>query len=256
VVVNIPAATAQLMLDGRVALTSRVIVGRRHSPTPLLESAIDDITLNPYWNVPTSIARNEILPKVAVQPAYLAANHMRVLSGPNGAAAIPLSSVDWAHFFQRGYRLRQDPGSDNPLGQIKFGFPNPYSVYLHDTPSRLLFLRPDRALSHGCIRVERAFDLAVRLLAGSSGWTAESLRAAIDTGHTQTVNLARPVPIRTVYITAWVADDGTVQFRPDIYGRDAAAAAGRPKAKASLVSACGIAPSPSADEDATTPARG
>jgi murein L,D-transpeptidase YcbB/YkuD len=182
VVVNVPAATAQLMVGGRVALTSRVIVGERTRPTPLLESAIGAIVLNP-----------------------------------------------------------------GPLGGIEFTVPDDPHMSLQGVPSRRPFLRPDRALSDGCIRIERAFDLALRLLAGNSDWTAESLRAAIDTGHRQTVMLARPVPIRTVYVTAWVAADGTAQFRPDIYGRDAAGSAGRPEAKSSPVPACSIAPPPSSE---------
>ena len=238
-VVNIPAATVQLMVDGRVALTSRVIVGQRGWPTPLLEGTIGEVELNPYWNVPTRIARLELLPKIVAQPAYLAANNMRVLGGPNGAAEISPASVDWARFLQLGYRLRQDPGRDNPLGTIKFVFPNRYEVFLHDTPSRRSFERPDRTLSHGCIRVERAFDLGVQLLAADPAWTATSLRAAIDTGRTQQVKLARPMPIRTVYVSAWVAADGTVQFRHDAYGRDAAEAAGRAAAATAVASACG-----------------
>ena len=238
-VVNIPAATVQLMVDGRVALTSRVIVGQRGWPTPLLEGTVGEIELNPYWNVPTRIARLELLPKIAAQPAFLAVNNMRVLGGPNGAAETPPSSVDWSRFLQLGYRLRQDPGRDNPLGKIKFVFPNRYDVFLHDTPSRSAFERPDRTLSHGCIRVERAFDLAVKLLAADPAWTATSLQAAIDTGRTQPVKLARPMPIHTVYITAWVAADGIVQFRRDAYGRDAAEAAGRAAAATAVVSACG-----------------
>lgn len=250
IVVNIPAATAQLMIDGHVALTSRVIVGQPGWPTPLLESRIEGIVLNPYWNVPTRIARREILPKIATEPAYLAANHMRVLGGPNGAAEIPPSSVDWTQFFQRGYRLRQDPGPDNPLGQLKFMFPNKYDVYLHDTPSRRSFERSDRALSHGCIRIDRAFDLAVRLLADDPAWTPDALRAVIDSGDTRSLKLVRPMPIRTVYITAWVAAGGSIQFRPDIYRRDAAAAAKKAAAKPKLISACGpVLPPPSTGQD-------
>jgi murein L,D-transpeptidase YcbB/YkuD len=238
-VVNIPAATAQLMIDGRVALTSRVIVGQRGWPTPLLDGTIGEIELNPYWNVPTRIARLELLPKIAAQPGFLAANNMRVLGGPNGNGETPPASVDWSRFMQLGYRLRQDPGRDNPLGRIKFVFPNKYDVFLHDTPSRAAFARPDRALSHGCIRVERAFDLAVQLLAGDPAWSATSLQGAIDTGRTQQVKLARPMPIHTVYVSAWVAPDHTVQFRRDVYGQDAAEARRRASAAAAVKAACG-----------------
>lgn len=239
VVVNIPAATVQLMIDGRLALLSRAIVGQRSWPTPLLEGTIGEIELNPYWNVPTRITRRELLPKIAAQPAFLAANNMRVLGGPNGGAETPPSAVDWSRFLQLGYRLRQDPGRDNPLGRIKFVFPNKYDVFLHDTPSRGSFARPDRALSHGCIRVEHAFDIAVQLLAGDRAWSATSLQAAIDTGQTQKVKLARPMPIRTVYVSAWVPPDHGVQFRPDVYRRDAAEVRGQAPAGTSVTSACG-----------------
>jgi murein L,D-transpeptidase YcbB/YkuD len=228
VIINIPAATLQLMVDSRIVLTSRIIVGRPSWPTPLLESAIGQIELNPYWNVPPRIARLELLPRIAREPAYLAANDMRVLGGPGGEGETAPAAVDWSRFLALGYRLRQDPGPRNPLGAIKFSFPNGHAVYLHDTPDRRLFELPDRALSHGCMRVERAFDLAVALLAADPAWNAETLRAAIATGRHSVLKLARRMPVRTVYVTAWPGPDGAMQFRPDIYARDAREAADRP----------------------------
>ena len=220
VIVNIPAATLQLMVDGRVALVSRVVVGQRSWPTPLLDGMIGEVELNPYWNVPRRIARLELLPKIAAEPGYLAANDMRVLGGPAGPGETPPGAVNWSRFSELGYRLRQDPGPTNPLGAIKFVFPNRHDIYLHDTPARHVFARADRALSHGCVRVERAFELAVALLSPDPAWNAEALRAAIGTGRNSRLKLARPVPVRTVYVTAWPAADGAIQFRRDVYGRD------------------------------------
>lgn len=236
IVVNIPAATLQLMVDGRVVLASRVVVGRRNWQTPLLQGTIEEIELNPYWTVPPRIARAEILPKIAADRGYLAANAMRVMGGSGEVGA---DTVDWSRFAALGYRLRQDPGANNPLGAIKFVFPNPYAVYLHDTPAKQVFARPDRAVSHGCIRVERAFDLALQLLAGDPAWSASALRDAVDSVRNRHVRLARPIPIRTVYLTAWPAPDGTVHFRGDVYDRDAAEAARRIAGASPEPLACG-----------------
>ena len=224
-VVNIPAAELVLFSDGRAVLRSRVIVGRPTWPTPVLDSVITRVEINPYWTVPANIARRELLPRIAAEPDYLRANEMRVLSGPPGAQTeVPPERVNWRRFAAQGYRLRQDPGPGNPLGVIKFSFANPYDVYLHDTPGRAAFHRDRRALSHGCVRVEEAFDLAVRLLAGTGEWDAARLRGAIDAGRHRVVPLAAPAPVHIVYVTAWVDPLRTVQFRDDIYGRDRHAA--------------------------------
>ncbi len=223
VVVNVPAFALTLATRGQVLLQSRVIVGKPSSPTPTLDSRITRVEINPYWNVPPSIARRELAPKIAADPGYLAANHMQVLAGPNGQShQVDPATVDWRHFGAAGVRLRQDPGPDNPLGNLKFFFPNDHDVYLHDTPAKQAFQRPVRALSHGCVRVENAFTLATLLLGGNSGWTEERLRVAIATGAYQKVDLAQPMAVYIVYVTAWVDPEGAVEFRPDIYRRDGA----------------------------------
>jgi len=220
-IVNIPAFTLMLQSEGRTVLETRVIVGRPSWPTPLLESAIDRIEINPYWNVPPRIASRELAPKIAADPAYLVRNRMRVLAGPPGQVAeIDPASVNWARFGRSGYRLRQDPGPSNPLGVIKFAFPNLYDVYLHDTPEKANFNRDMRALSHGCVRAEDAFALAARLLAADPRWSEDALRAAIETGEYRQVRLAKPMPILFVYLTGWVDGAGAVQFRPDLYRKD------------------------------------
>jgi L,D-transpeptidase YcbB len=221
VVVNVPAFALTLASRGQALLHSRVIVGKRGSPTPTLDGQITRVEVNPYWNVPPGIARRELAPKIAVDLGYLARNDMKVLAGPPGAAhEVAPSDVDWRHFAATGYRLRQDPGPDNPLGVVKFFFANKYDIFLHDTPAKEAFQRPVRALSHGCVRVENAFTLATLLLGGTPDWSEDKLRAAIATGAHQAIPLARPVPLFIVYVTAWVDPEGTVEFRPDIYGRD------------------------------------
>ena len=225
VIVNLPAATLQLEENSHTVWVTRTIVGSSGWPTPLLEGLISEIEVNPYWNVPTSIARREILPKIIKDPGYLDANDMRVLSGAAGTNEVPFEAVDWSRFLALGYRLRQEPGRKNALGVVKFIFPNPYSIFLHDTPGKELFAKSHRTFSHGCMRVEQPLELASRLLDGEPTETEASLRPAIETGKTQRLRLSRPVPIRTVYVTAWVADDGSLQFRPDVYGHDAAAIA-------------------------------
>ncbi len=223
IVVNIPGYELTLASRGQVLLKSRVIVGKPSSPTPLLDGEITRVEINPYWNVPPGIARRELAPKIAADPGYLAANRLHVIAGPPGAGhEVAPDTVDWRQFGSNGDRLRQDPGPDNALGVVKFFFANPHNVFLHDTPVKEAFQRPVRALSHGCVRVENAFTLATLLLGGNKDWSEDRLRAAIATGANRQVTLARPMPLFIVYVTAWVDPEGTVEFRPDIYGRDAA----------------------------------
>ena len=230
IVVNAADASLHVVVDGRPALTSRVVVGDLRHPTPVVQAWVDAIVLHPRWNVPTSIAVEEILPRLRENRRYLAENDIVVLerreSDPFGLA------IDWAaipadHF---PFRLQQQPGPDNPLGRIKLDIPNRFDVYLHDTPTRALFARPVRTASHGCIRVERADDLAVHVLENEGpGWTRQRLADALDAGETQRIPLSRPLPVYILYWTAFVEPDGSVQFREDVYGRDrrlAAALAG------------------------------
>jgi L,D-transpeptidase YcbB len=219
--------------DGEPTLGMRVIVGKEGWGTPSFADRMTHIVLNPYWNVPPSIARGELLPKLREDPAAVAADGMRVFAGwDRDAAELDPLTVDWAAVPPgRGfpYRLRQDPGPKNPLGRMKFMFPNEHSIYLHDTPNRSLFRRAFRAFSHGCIRVEEPVRLASALL----GWAPERIEAALAKGENAYVRLPEQVPVYLTYFTAWVEPDGTVQFRDDIYGRDAnlLAALARPAAR-------------------------
>ena len=201
--VNIPEFRMALIDHGKPALEMRVVVGKaQQSRTPVFSDKMTYLELNPAWNIPQSIAEEEILPKVANDPGYLESHNMEVVT--EGSTT----------------RLRQRPGPDNPLGQIKFMFPNEHDIYLHDTPADHLFAEAERDLSHGCIRLERPLDLAHVLLKGSE-WTPEKLQEAIASGEQKTITLPRPLPVHLLYFTVWVDKDGTVQFRRDVYGQDA-----------------------------------
>ncbi len=206
---------------------TRVVVGTPYHRTPVFSGTMTYVVLNPYWNITPTIAKNEILPKLRQDASYLQKNQITVLSDwTDGAVPVDPSTIDWSQVSARSfpYKLRQDPGEHNALGRIKFMFPNPYNIYLHDTPSRGLFQRTVRSFSHGCIRVQNPVELGAVLLA-ADGWTKERLDAAIATGEQRVVSLRKPIPVHLTYLTAWVNKDGSVHFRDDIYGRDKTLAA-------------------------------
>ena len=221
--VNIAGFELEERSGGRVARTLRVVVGKTFTRTPVFSANMTYLVINPTWNVPAKIGRQEILAKVKKDPGYLEREGIRVFAGWSAdAPPVDPATVDWAATSPAGlaYSFRQDPGPRNALGRLKFMFPNPYDVYLHDTSERRLFARATRPLSHGCIRVDHPEQLAADLLAPDPRWTAERLRAAIDAGAQQTVLLPQPVPVHLLYWTAWVDAGGLLQFREDIYDRD------------------------------------
>ena len=223
ILVNVPDFMLDLVENGQSRLTMRVVVGKPSWPTPTLSAAMTHMVLKPQWRVPVSIAREEILPRLRQDPAYLVHNNMRVwYVGSNGTWEINPRTVDWPKVQAKNlpYMFRQEPGPKNPLGDIKFVFPNRFDVYLHDTPSRTLFTKTDRALSHGCIRLEKPFDLAEHVLRHNPQWTRERLSTAVTKNTSQTVLLPEPLPIHLTYRTAWVDEEGVVHFRTDIYGYD------------------------------------
>ena len=201
IVVNVPEFRLDVVEEGKTVLTMPVIVGKDQSRTPAFSDKMSYIEVNPYWNIPNTIAEAEILPKLGSNPGYLASHNMEYVGEPA--------------------RLRQLPGGDNPLGKLKFMFPNDFDIYLHDTPAHHLFAKTERSFSHGCIRLEKPFDLAVYLLKDDPKWTPEALQAAIDSGENQQISLSKPLPVHILYWTAWVEPDGTVEFRKDIYDHDA-----------------------------------
>jgi murein L,D-transpeptidase YcbB/YkuD len=203
----------------------RVVTGQAYRQTPVFSDQISYLVLNPYWHVPHSIAVKDKLPDFQRDPSLVSRLGYEVFRGW-GADATPIdpSTIDWSALSASTfpYRLRQRPGPQNALGQIKFMFPNAHSVYLHDTPSRYLFDRATRSFSSGCIRVEHPLDLAVTLLRHNEGWTRERLRAATRGDTERTVMLAQKVPVHLLYWTAWAEANGPVQFRRDVYDRDGA----------------------------------
>jgi murein L,D-transpeptidase YcbB/YkuD len=221
VAVNVPEFEVRIVDDGKVVHETRVVTGKVTNQTPIFSDEMESIVVNPSWNVPASITTKEMLPKVRNDPSYLSRNGYQVLARVNGKV-VPVSpgSVDWSTASARNIQIRQRPGDDNALGSIKFLFPNEHSVYLHDTPSKSLFQRDQRAFSHGCVRVQNPLEFADVLLAYQGGWTKERLRKMVG-GRESWVNLPKHIPIHITYFTAFVDDSGTLQTRPDIYGYNA-----------------------------------
>ncbi|MFH1217211.1 MAG: L,D-transpeptidase family protein [Pseudomonadota bacterium] len=223
IIVNIAAFELTLMESNKPVLPMRVVVGRPYRRTPVFSGVINSLVLNPTWEVPTSIAAKDLLPKIKKDSHFLASNNYRLFSGWNsGAREVDPSSVNWGKVREGTFpfRLRQDPGPHNALGRVKFLFPNPHDVYLHDTPSRSLFNKDMRTFSSGCIRLEKPLDLAIQLLRGTPLADREFLDEALATGRTQTIRLIEKVQLHLLYWTAWADDVDTVHFRNDIYGRD------------------------------------
>ena len=201
--------------------TSRVIVGRPYRETPIFKSLVTYVVFNPTWTIPPGILVKDKLPILKKDPGYLQRNHIRVIDS-QGREVDP-DSVNWDAYGPGRlppYQLRQDPGDDNALGLVKIMFPNPYSVYLHDTPTKSLFDRDERIFSSGCIRVQKAFELAELVLNDPARWNAATIAEVVAAKATRTVNLPSPVPVLILYWTAQPTTDGRVIFRNDIYGRD------------------------------------
>jgi murein L,D-transpeptidase YcbB/YkuD len=214
--INIPEFRLRVFRKGQVVLQMPVVVGTVSTPTPSFQDEIDHAILNPYWNVPETIALNEIVPRAATDPGYLERGSYEVLDARG--ELVPSGPVRAADVQQGRYRIRRKPGPVNDLGRIKFMLPNQYEVYLHDTPSRHLFERDTRAFSHGCIRLGRPMELARYLF--PDRFRRGEFEQELDEGTERVVPLEKPVPVYIVYFTAWRSNDGTVHFRDDIYGRD------------------------------------
>lgn len=223
IVVNIPNYQLDVMENGFSAMTMRVVVGKPDWQTPTFQSTMTYLVMNPYWMVPEGITQREILPKVRQNPAYLKSQNMELLRGyGSNTKIINPANIDWLTVSTKNfpYRFRQRPGSRNALGHIKFKFPNRFHVYMHDTPARSLFAKPKRAFSHGCVRLERPTDLAAYLLQDNPAWTSERIEQTLEGGQRKHVDLPQPIDVHLIYQTTWVAADGQVQFRSDIYGLD------------------------------------
>ncbi len=217
--VNVPAFEGYLYRAGSLVWKTGVVVGEAKTETPLLESRLRSVVLNPTWTVPRSIASEEFLPKIQADIGFLSRGGYDVFDA-SGQSVDP-ATIDWTSLTVNDfpYTLVQRPGPVNELGSIKFLFPNEFSVCMHDTPSKYLFSYYSRAFSHGCIRVENPVDLAERLLAGD-GVTREQIDARLATAETEAVQLHEPLPIVLAYLTAVVDEAGTVYFFRDIYDGD------------------------------------
>jgi murein L,D-transpeptidase YcbB/YkuD len=217
VVVNIPGASVEAIGDGRVQARFKAVVGRPDRRSPILESKISAVNLNPTWTPPLSILKKDIMPKVAKDPSFLASVKMRVFN--RAGQEIDPSTVDWTGRSGIDFWVREDPGPLNSLGFVRIDMPNEHAVYMHDTPKRELFKSDVRFHSSGCARVENVRDLATWILQGTA-WTRAKIDATIATGEKTDIRLAKPIPVAWVYLTGWGAGDGTVQFRDDVYEYD------------------------------------
>jgi len=225
VLVNIAGFTLSAFEAGQEHFSFPVIVGEFQHQTPVFSDRIEYIVINPHWTVPKSIARNEELPDLRKDPRALMKRRIRLFSGwSEDAPEIDSTAIDWHNVspaMMDQYRLRQDPGPANALGRLKFVFPNPYRVYLHDTPTHKLFARNKRDFSHGCIRVSDPVGLAAFVLSGEqNGWTPQKITNAIEKEERMVIKLADPLPVHITYQTARFDKEGIVCFNNDVYGRD------------------------------------
>jgi murein L,D-transpeptidase YcbB/YkuD len=227
ILVNIPGFELVGLRDERIELAMPVVVGKIDQQTPAFDERMEFIEFNPDWLMPPAIAVSEYLPELQKDPAALARKHIRVfLDAKKDAPEVDPQAISWNRVtpaMMERYALRQAPGPWNALGTVKFMFPNKYNVYFHDTSEPWFFARHKRTYSHGCVRVSRPYELAAWILEGeASSWNPERIRATAACGVHATVPLEKPLPVHLLYRTAWIAEDGSLHFRPDIYGRDAA----------------------------------
>lgn len=225
VLVNIAGFTLKGIENDMIILEMPVIVGTQRHETPVFSDLIQYMDLNPYWNIPASIACNELLADLRKNPHYLSKEHIRLFNDRTSEAReINPLSIDWNQVSPNKmsqFVLRQDPGKWNALGAIKFVFPNHFNVYMHDTPAQAYFKHSHRAFSHGCIRLAHPLKLAEFLMGGrEKGWSAEQLNELIGTGKRSIIRLPTPIPVHIIYRTVTSDQDGTISFHPDIYNRD------------------------------------
>ncbi|WP_460449145.1 L,D-transpeptidase family protein [Alsobacter sp. SYSU BS001988] len=219
IVVNIPAAAVEAVENGVVARRYVAVVGDPGHPSPVVEAKVGAINFHPTWTVPVSIIRKEIIPKMRKDPTYLAKQNIRILDAQG--QEVNAATVDWSNNSAVNYTLRQDSGVSNSLGIVRIQMPNPHAVYMHDTPSKRFFGQDFRFLSHGCVRVSGVLDLVTWLL-GPQGWTRPQVDAMVASAERKDVRLPQSVPVAWVYMTGFVAADGAVNFRDDVYGLDKA----------------------------------
>jgi len=218
VMVNIPAAQVEAVEHGVVVNRHIAIVGRPSRPSPELTSKIIEVNVNPYWTVPVSIVRKDLIPLMQKDSNYLTSEHIRIFD-QHGNELVP-SQINWNSEEAVNYRFKQDPGDFNALGRLRIDFASPYGVYMHDTPEKNLFNEDMRFDSSGCVRVQNVRELVNWLLEDTPDWPPAAIEGAIKSGQRIDAKLKKPVPLFWVYLTAWATSDGVVQFRDDIYNKD------------------------------------
>jgi L,D-transpeptidase YcbB len=218
VMANIPAAAVETVENGMVVTHHIAGVGKIDRQSPVMMTKAIDINFNPFWTVPVSIIRKDLIPKMQADPNYLAENKIHIF-GKDGQEVAP-QQINWNSLEAVNYRFREEPGDNNSLGVVRININNPYGVYMHDTATKGVFGDDFRFISSGCIRVQNVRDYVAWLLKDNPGWDRDHIDEVIRSGERVDVKLAQPVPVYWVYITAWATPDGTVQFRDDIYQRD------------------------------------
>jgi murein L,D-transpeptidase YcbB/YkuD len=220
--VNIPDFTVTLYDDGQAVWNSKVVVGKTNvTETPEFDGVVRTMVVNPTWHIPDSIAIRDYLPALKRDPMVLKRQNIRLLT--RGGTEINPKLVDFTQYTPENFpfRIKQRPNDDNALGEVKFLFPNEFSVYMHDTPHRELFARDVRAFSNGCIRLQKPVELAHIVLTGQVADPDAAYAKLRATGKERAIALKRPIPVHVVYRTVWFDDAGTARYRPDVYGRDA-----------------------------------
>lgn len=222
--INVPDCRLRLVENHHAVVTFPVIAGKVSRKTPEINSKVTRVILNPCWHVPPTILKNDVIPKAASDPGYLARSHIRVFAASAPQKELSVKQLNWQKIKQSpgAYIFRQDPGVENSLGQIKFDFSNPHSVYLHDTPKKELFDAEKRLFSSGCIRLKDPILFLEHLIERDPGLTKQKtfIEKAIELGNTTTVQFAKPIPIHITYITAWVDSAGKLHFWEDVYKHD------------------------------------
>ncbi|MBA5776876.1 L,D-transpeptidase family protein [Stappia sp. F7233] len=233
VMVNIPAAEIEAVENGRVRSRHTAVVGKIDRQTPILNSKIYELNFNPYWTVPVSIIRKDLIPKMKQDPEYLARNRIRIFDWKNNE--LDWQQIDWNTDEATQYQFRQDPGDENSLGSVRINFHNEHQVYLHDTPSKSLFGSDYRFHSSGCVRVQNVRELITWMLESTTqGWDRSRVDDTIRTGVREDVKLETQVPLYLTYVTAWATPEGVIHFRDDIYNRDGFALADNQDVQANL----------------------
>ncbi len=218
VMVNIPAASVEVVENGVVVQRHTAVVGKVTRPSPIVNSKITEINFHPYWTVPSSIIRKDLIPIMQKDPTYLATWHIRIYDHKGNE--VPETAIDWTTDDAVNYRFRQDPGDFNSLGIVKINFPSPDGVYMHDTPHKGLFNDDFRFDSSGCVRIQNIRELITWILKNTPGQTPDVVDAELRNPEQVNIRVADPIALHWTYITAWSTTDGIVNFRNDIYNLD------------------------------------